>query len=214
MDRPLRGRLWWGDRNVSTASHFRLRRQENRASLILADPYGLFDHRMRVCDLFSTQEQSSERLREALDITGVPAEALALRLRALSGSLLSRLALSQVYLKPPRMLLVDDIYRHVAPSAWAQIVVTMQAILTPDQALLLASRHPEALFKVDTVYVLYGGCFVEWGPRKALWSHPLHPLTQAILHDGFEGTRQKIRAEFCGKSPAEVEPGHWVREYI
>jgi dipeptide transport system ATP-binding protein len=63
----------------------------------------------------------------------------------------------------------------------------------------------------DDVMVMYLGRPVEYGPREALFEHPRHPYTRALLSATpiADPTMKKSRIDLMGEppSPIDVPPG-------
>ena len=73
---------------------------------------------------------------------------------ALSGVALVRLALAYMRLRQPRIVLVDDIFAHLVPESWPELLSALEDTAGESGALVIASRYRQAVAAMARVIVL------------------------------------------------------------
>lgn len=122
----------------------------------------------------------------------------------------------------PELLVADEPIASLDVSIQAQIVNLFRHLQREHGFSFLFIAHDLAMveFLCDRVGVLYHGRLVEVAPVRALYDHPLHPYTKALLAPCRFLTRvsneNRVLPDFSpGQFPltgelVEVEPEHFV----
>jgi microcin C transport system ATP-binding protein len=150
------GRIRWNGIDVTHTPRWLMSRAQREGVLMIwENPYVLFGQNRPVRTIVG----SGAKLVEA----GLTPAALDLEVSALSGLARVRLALAYTAKRRPRVLLVDDVFHHLAPAVWQEVVSVLGRILPRETAMILASRHASALERMERVVVLSDGDIVENG---------------------------------------------------
>ena len=142
--------------------------------------------------------------------------------RRLSGGQKQRVAIARALCMEPELLVADEPIASLDVSIQAQIVNLFRHLQREHGFSFLFIAHDLAMveFLCDRVGVLYHGKLVEVAPVRALYDHPLHPYTKALLaampvpDPRIERTR--VLPDFSpGQFPlmgelVEVEPEHFA----
>jgi peptide/nickel transport system ATP-binding protein len=210
------GKLFWGNVDVSRKS-LRLLTKRHYISLLLANPYALFDSKIRVSHLLSDIEaKGSVPIPELLEEKNVTGAFMDQPVASLSGIMRIRLALILMQHNQSPVVLIDDIFRYIVRDVWPTILDSINGIVDGSQALVIASRSYESLRTMDYILILHEGRFIEGGPRDAVFSQPMHPITKALIHGRSDkgGKSGRNGAEIVNVSGVDeafsVSPGHWV----
>ncbi len=101
----------------------------------------------------------------------------------LSGGMRQRAALSLALALHPRVLIADEPTTFLDVTLQRQILAELKRQLDECCLSILFITHDLAVAAAvaDRVAVLYGGNLVECGPLPAVYRHPLHPYTRALL---------------------------------
>lgn len=140
----------------------------------------------------------------------------------LSGGQRQRVAIARALCMEPELLVADEPIASLDVSIQAQIVNLFRHLQREHGFSFLFIAHDLAMveFLCDRVGVLYHGKLVEVAPVRALYDHPLHPYTKALLaampvpDPRIERTR--VLPDFSpGQFPlmgelVEVEPEHFA----
>ena len=190
--RPDSGNVTIAGRDLSSLHGEELRRFRTTMQLIFQNPHAALDPRMRIgTSLEAPLAQHGigthrERRRHAAVMLGEVGldESFVERLpRQCSGGELQRIVIARALLLKPRFLVCDEPTSALDASLRAQIVNLLVDLKNRfDLTLLLISHDLRVVrYASDRVAVMYLGRIVEVGERDAVFDHPLHPYTRALI---------------------------------
>ena len=190
--RPDSGTVTIAGRDLSSLHGEELRRFRTTMQLIFQNPHAALDPRMRIgTSLEAPLAQHGigthrERRRHAAVMLGEVGldESFVERLpRQCSGGELQRIVIARALLLKPRFLVCDEPTSALDASLRAQIVNLLVDLKNRfDLTLLLISHDLRVVrYASDRVAVMYLGRIVEVGERDAVFDHPLHPYTRALI---------------------------------
>ena len=101
----------------------------------------------------------------------------------LSGGMLQRIAIAAALLARPSLIIADEPTTALDVTTEAQILHLLREIRDGHGTAILVISHQLGVIAeiCDRVAVMYGGVIVEEGPVEALFRHPAHPYTQALM---------------------------------
>ncbi len=184
--------------------------------MVFQDPYGSLNPRRTVAEI----------LEEPLTIAGTPgterrAAALAMLHRVglrpdqagryphmFSGGQRQRIAIARALMLRPRIVVADEPVSALDVSVRAQVLNLLLDLQDEfGQAYLFISHDLSVVRHIaDAVLVMYLGRVVEQAPRQALFDHPRHPYTRALLAatPGLRGT--SVTETVRGEPPSPLAP--------
>jgi peptide/nickel transport system ATP-binding protein len=123
------------------------------------------------------------RVRELIELVGLPATAASGYPHEFSGGQRQRIAIARSLAADPSVIVLDEPLASLDASAQAQLA-NLLVDLARDLGLgLLLISHDLAIVRhiADAVSVMYLGRMVETGPTLPLWQVPLHPYSEALI---------------------------------
>jgi peptide/nickel transport system ATP-binding protein len=186
------GRLSFEGTDISRAGPRALRPFRRKMQMIFQDPSASLNPRRRVGDLIAEplrvhkirpQGEIETRLRELMDLVGLPATYLDRYPHEFSGGQRQRIGIARALAMEPRLIVADEPVSALDVSVQAQIVNLFAELRERLSLTYIFIAHDLAVVRqVSTrTAVMYLGSIIETGPSDALFSRPAHPYTEALL---------------------------------
>lgn len=194
-----------------------LRRQ--KIQIIFQNPYGSLNPRKKVGAILeeplkiNTELNSSERKERVLAImskVGLRPEFYDRYPHMFSGGQRQRIAIARGLMLNPDIVIADEPVSALDVSVQAQVLNLMMDLQDELGLSYLFISHDLSVVEhiADDVLVMYLGKVVEKASKRALFAHPMHPYTEALLSAtpqlNTEGKREKIR--LIGELPSPLKP--------
>ncbi len=162
------------------------------ASMIFQDPYASLNPRMTAGNIISepleihkkmSRLDQLNRVRELLDLVGLPQESISRFPHEFSGGQRQRIGIARALSMNPRFIICDEAISALDVSVQAQIINLLKKLQEEIGLTYLFIAHDLRIVKYlsTRVAVMYLGQIVELGLSKNLYSNPLHPYTQALI---------------------------------
>ena len=189
---PTAGTIRFEGRAVTPLTRRARPRGLGRLQLVFQNPYSSLNPRRKVgaqiadalaaLDLAPRRRRAS-RVRELLDLVGLPSTAADGYPHQFSGGQRQRIAIARALAADPSVLVLDEPLASLDASAQAQVANLLVDLSRELSLSLLLISHDLAIVRhvADVVSVMYLGVMVETGPTRPLWSVPLHPYTEALI---------------------------------
>jgi len=164
-----------------------------RLQMVFQDPYTSHDPRMTILELISEpwavhkgsvkRSEWTERAQELLTLVGLDPAMVTSSVRSLSGGQRQRIGLARALALDPQVLVLDEPVSALDVSIQAQIVELLREIQATKGMAMVFIAHDLAVVRslATQVAVMYLGRIVEQGPTDAVFEHPQHPYTQALI---------------------------------
>lgn len=194
------------------------------AQLIFQDPYASLDPRMTVSDIIAegidvhhlakNHGERTELIYELLNLVGLNKEHANRFIHEFSGGQRQRIGIARALAVKPKMLVLDEPISALDVSIQAQVVNMLIGFQKELGLTYLFIAHDLSMVKhaSDRVAVMYLGNIVEITRSGELYSHPLHPYTQALLSaipipdPVIEKERENTRIRLEGEVPSPINP--------
>lgn len=202
---------------------------KKEAQMIFQDPYASLDPRMTVSDIIAegldvhhlvkNRAERAERIYELLNLVGLNKEHANRFIHEFSGGQRQRIGIARALATEPKFLVLDEPISALDVSIQAQVVNMLIRLQNDIGLTFLFVAHDLSMVKhiSDRVAVMYLGRIVEITRSEELYSHPLHPYTQALLSSIpipdpiVEAERDSVRIHLEGEVPSPIDPPQGCR---
>jgi oligopeptide/dipeptide ABC transporter ATP-binding protein len=193
---PTSGAIRFSPREGTTVdlaplSRRALRPLRRHIQMIFQDPYASLNPRMMVGDIIAEPllvsgvpaSERQARVRELLDLVGLPAAARTRFPHAFSGGQRQRIGIARALALDPALVVADEPVSALDVSVQAQIINLLLELQERLGLSMLFVAHDLGVVRHvgDRVAVMYVGRIVEVAPTVALYERPRHPYTEALL---------------------------------
>lgn len=191
------------------------------AQIIFQDPYASLDPRMTIGEIITegmnvhfhmSEKEKEEKVNDLLHKVGLNAEYANRFAHELSGGQRQRVGIARALAIEPKFIVCDEPISALDVSIQAQIVNLLIKLQKEMGLTYLFISHDLSMVNhiSDRVGVMYLGSMVELAGNHALYDHPIHPYTQALISaipeadlDEEEG---KKRVHLDGEVPSPINP--------
>ncbi len=191
------------------------------AQIIFQDPYASLDPRMTIGEIITegmnvhfhmSEKEKEAKVNDLLHKVGLNAEYANRFAHELSGGQRQRVGIARALAVEPKFIVCDEPISALDVSIQAQIVNLLIKLQREMGLTYLFISHDLSMVKhiSDRVGVMYLGSMVELAGNHALYDHPVHPYTQALISaipeadmDEEEG---KKRVHLEGEVPSPINP--------
>ncbi len=221
LTEPTEGRIVFDGQDITHMSQAEIRPLRRRMQMIFQDPYASLNPRMTVGEILSGPLRlhglvpaggTRERVRELLDLVGLPGTAAARFPHEFSGGQRQRISIARALAVEPGFIIGDEPISALDVNIQAQILNLMIGLQERLGLTYLIIAHDLAVVRhvSDRIVVLYLGRVVEMAPSRELFARPLHPYTNSLISAvpvpdaHLERSRQRI--ELRGEVPSAISP--------
>ena len=192
LNDPTAGSIVFDGTDITHLSESELRPLRRRMQMVFQDPYASLNPRhsvgrmvgepLRVHRLARGKDVDA-RVRELLQIVGLPQDAATRYPHEFSGGQRQRIGLARSLALNPDFIVCDEPVSALDVSIQAQIINLLETLQSDFDLTYLFIAHDLAVVRhiSDRVAVMYLGKIVEITDRLELYDNPLHPYTKALL---------------------------------
>ena len=189
---PTEGRIVFDGQDITRMGESELRPLRRRMQMVFQDPFSSLNPRhsvgrivgepMRVHGI-AGRRAANARVRELLQIVGLPADAGSRYPHEFSGGQRQRIGLARSLALNPDLIVADEPVSALDVSIQAQIINLLETLQSEFDLTYLFIAHDLAVVRhiSDRIAVMYLGTIVEISPAEELYDNPLHPYTISLL---------------------------------
>jgi oligopeptide/dipeptide ABC transporter ATP-binding protein len=216
---PTAGEVRFAGQDLRALRGPPLRALRRRMQIVFQDPYGSLNPRMTVRSILEEglvihrlgdAAARLERMRHALERTGLARAALDRYPHEFSGGQRQRIAIARALVLEPEFLVLDEPISALDVSIQAQVVNLLVDLREQLGLTYLFISHDLSIVEYvsDDVAVMYLGRIVEQAPAERLCRQPLHPYTHALFSavPAVETGRRRRRIVLPGDVPSPARP--------
>jgi peptide/nickel transport system ATP-binding protein len=190
---PTAGQVLYRGEDLTRASPRRLRTLRSKLQMIFQDPYASLNPKMRVRQILGEAldthglargpGERARRIAELLQLVGLRAEHAERYPHEFSGGQRQRIGVARALAVEPEFIVADEPLSALDVSIQAQVVNLLSELRERLKLTMLFISHDLDVveYLCDRVVVLYLGRGMEVAPTQALFEHPRHPYTRALL---------------------------------
>ena len=186
------GQILFDGKDITKYSSAQMRRLRTEMQIIFQDPYSSLPPRSTVGDILS----EPVRVHKIVPDKEVKAYVLDLMEKCglrdyyyerypheFSGGQRQRICIARALSVKPKLVICDEPVSALDVSIQAQIINLLKELQRSMNLTYLFISHDLSVVKFisDKIGVMYLGAMVEFGSKKDIFSHPLHPYTKALF---------------------------------
>jgi oligopeptide/dipeptide ABC transporter ATP-binding protein len=191
--KPTEGRVFFKGQDVTSVTGAELRRLRRNMQLVFQDPYASLNPRMKVIDIVAEplvvhgivkkSRDAYDRVRDLLDLCGLPGDAADRYPHAFSGGQRQRIGIARALALEPEFIVADEPVSALDVSIRAQIVNLLQELQQELGLTYLFIAHDLSVVRhiSHRVAIMYCGKIVEVAGRTEIYENAKHPYTEAPL---------------------------------
>ncbi|MFC1860871.1 ABC transporter ATP-binding protein [Chloroflexota bacterium] len=219
LEEPTAGKILYKGNDINKWNRRQLKQLRQEVQMVFQDPQSSLDPRMTIGDSIAeallihgvnSERERIERVAELLKQVGLEAEYTARYPHEFSGGQKQRIGIARALAVNPELIVADEPVSALDVSVQAQILnLIMDLQRDLNLAYLFIAHDLSVIGHVsDRIAVMYLGRLVESAGRAELFSHPLHPYTEALLSaiPIPDPHRKRERILLQGEVPSPVNP--------
>jgi oligopeptide/dipeptide ABC transporter ATP-binding protein len=189
---PTDGEIIFDEKNVTNMSKEEMRKMRRDMQIIFQDPYASLNPRHNVEKILGEpllvhgigdKETRKEKVKEILEIVGLPGEHASRYPHQFSGGQRQRIGIARALIVRPRLIVCDEPVSALDVSIQSQILNLMEDLQEEFNLTYIFIAHDLSVVKhiSHRIAVMYLGKIVELASNEDLYNEPLHPYTQSLM---------------------------------
>jgi peptide/nickel transport system ATP-binding protein len=219
---PTDGTIRFRGDDITALTGEQLRKLRRHMQLVFQDPYASLNPRMNILELVAEPllvhgvvrkvSDAREQVGALLDRCGLPKDAMDRYPHAFSGGQRQRIGIARALALEPDFIVADEPVSALDVSVRAQVVNLLQDLQAELGLTYLFIAHDLSVVRhiSHRIAILYSGKLVELAPADAVYDHPYHPYTEALLSSvpipDPPVQRQRRRIVLYGEIPNPLDP--------
>lgn len=192
LEKVTGGEIIYNGQDVTKRNVRKKMNYNKDVQMIFQDSMSSLNPKKRVLDIIAeplrnferlSDQEEKNRVKELLDIVGMPEDALYKYPHEFSGGQRQRLGVARAVATNPKLIVADEPVSALDLSVQAQVLNFMKRIQQQYDLSYLFISHDLGVVKhmCDNIAIMYKGRFVEIGSREDIYNDPRHIYTKRLL---------------------------------
>jgi len=216
---PTSGKMLYKGEDVAAMGAGQTKRFRRKVQAIFQDPYSSLNPRMSVGEIVGeplkvhalyTSADRKLKVKDLLEKVGISSEYATRFPHEFSGGQRQRIGIARALALNPEFIICDEPVSALDVSVQAQVINLLDDLKAEFDLSYLFIAHDLSVVEhvCDRIAVMYLGKIVEIAKDTDLYTHPLHPYTQALLSaiPLPDPRRKKARTILKGEVPSPINP--------
>ncbi|MBF4695683.1 ABC transporter ATP-binding protein [Fusibacter ferrireducens] len=190
---PTEGEVIFNGENILTYDRARLRQLRTEMQIIFQDPYSSLNSRMTVGEIVGeallehgmvkSKKELHERVVSIIEKCGLSGYHMKRYPHEFSGGQRQRICIARALALRPKFVVCDEAVSALDVSIQSHVINLLKTLQDDMNLTYLFISHDLGIVKYisDNIGVMYLGRIAEMAEKNALFDHPMHPYTQALL---------------------------------
>lgn len=190
---PTAGEVNFDGRDLLKLNESELRRSRKDMQIIFQDPFSSLDPRKTINQIISepiiihklitNKKEREKRVLELMETVGLAERLINTYPHELDGGRRQRIGIARALSVSPKFIVCDEPVSALDVSIQAQILNLLKKLQENLNLTYMFITHDLSVVNhfSDHIAVMYLGKIVEIAPAEELFTHPLHPYTEALL---------------------------------
>ena len=219
LEEPTEGSVLFEGRDIAQASGKELFSLRRDIQMIFQDPYSSLNPRMTIGEIVrepllvhrvGTKVEQIEKVRELLEVVGLPGDTLGRYPHEFSGGQRQRVGLARALTLEPKLVIADEPVSALDVSVQSQVLNLMVRLQRERNLTYVFISHDLSVVEYisDAIAIMYLGRIVEVGPVEMIFERATHPYTKALIEAiPVPDPRRRLEAKpLEGEAPSPVSP--------
>lgn len=189
---PDGGRIVFDGEDITAYSRVKMHPLRQKMQMIFQDPYASLNPRFTVGEMIAepmenygmyTRAERMERVRALMEVVGLKPDHIRRYPHEFSGGQRQRIGIARTLALDPAFIVCDEPFSALDVSIQAQIINLLEKIQDEQKISYIVVAHDLGAVRhiSHRIGVMYLGRLVEIGDADAVYAHPVHPYTQALI---------------------------------
>jgi oligopeptide/dipeptide ABC transporter ATP-binding protein len=214
---PSSGQVIFEGKDIVPLKKSALKPIRRDLQIIFQDPFGSLNPRHKVGKVIAeplevhgigSKQQRQEKVRELLDLVGLPQNAIDRHPHEFSGGQRQRIAIARALALDPKLIVADEAVSALDVSIQSQIINLIAKLQKQLNISILFISHDLSVIRhvSDRIAIMYLGRIVEMGETEEVMQNPQHPYTQSLLSAIPRVGEKRARTVLAGEVPDPANP--------
>ncbi len=192
LQKPNGGQIIFNGEDITDYNSAQMREFRKQMQIIFQDPYSSLPPRSTVGDILSEpvivhnivpKDQVKDYVLDLMDKCGLRDYYYERYPHEFSGGQRQRICIARALAVKPKLVICDEPVSALDVSIQAQIINLLKELQRSMGLTYVFISHDLSVVKFisDKIGIMYLGNMVEFGSKKEIFDHPLHPYTKALF---------------------------------